>query len=173
MDLLREWEVRNSGQSLGYFLVPRTVEVKVDTNNGGVVERRTLTRVDCVPRDYSDEFQVGEDESLGQDARILATPPYGWIRLPAHLADGLDADLSDRTYYISFRWRTNGLWANGGERPDRVSAYYRSAAVLDINLTVNRSDPTAMADQRISQSARMTRRVKLHNLLRDISYVEQ
>ena len=167
-----EWADRKSDDWLGYFLVPDTVEVRLDADGDGVPDR-ALTRVDCVPRDYRDEFQLGEDESLGKGAKILATPPYGWIRLPAHLADGLEANLLDRTYFISFRWRTNGLWANGEERPDRVAAYYRSAAVLDINLTVTRSDPTAMADQRISQAARMTRRVKLHNLLRDISYVEQ
>ena len=167
-----EWAVRNTGDPLAYFLVADTVAVGLDANDDGLPER-TLTRVDCVPRDYSDEFQVGEEEALGKGAATLATPPYGWIRLPEHLADGSDAASPNYTYLISYRWRTNGLWAGGEEHPDRVTAYYRSAAVLDINLTVTRSDPTAMADQRISQSARMTRRVKLHNLLRDISYVEQ
>ena len=175
---LPEWQARGSNENLSYFLVADTVEVRLDADGDGIPER-TLTRVDCVPRDYRDEFQLGEDESLGNGAAALATPPYGWIRLPEHLADDSDAASPDYTYFISYRWRTNGLWAddpneaNDEERPDRVAAYYRSAAVLDINLTVNRSDPTAMAGQRISQSARMTRRVKLHNLLRDISYVEQ
>ena len=171
-----EWETRGSNENLSYFLVADTVQVKLDANGDGVPER-TLTRVNCVPRDYSDEFQLGAEKSAGADAAIGATPPYGWVRLPEHLADGFYADGSDAaadyTYYIYYRWRTNGLWTVDGEHPDRITAYYRSAAVLDINLTVTRSDPSAMADQRISQSARMTRRVKLHNLLRDISYVEQ
>ena len=58
------------------------------------------------------------------------------------------------------------------EKPDLVSAYYRTAAVLDVTVTVTRADPSATVGQRVAQSAHLTRRVKLRNLLREIRYEE-
>jgi len=91
---------------------------------------------------------------------------------PYCIAVGNPANDLNRVYYIDFLWRSNGLWADGVEYPDLVSAYYRTAAVLDISLTVTRADPGAQAGQRIAQSAHMMRRVKLRNLLREIRYAE-
>jgi hypothetical protein len=59
-----------------------------------------------------------------------------------------------------------------GERPDLMVAYYRTDAVIDISMTVVRADPTAPPRTRVTQSAYLTRRVKLHNLLREIRYGE-
>jgi hypothetical protein len=58
------------------------------------------------------------------------------------------------------------------EKPDLISAYYRTVAVIDISITVTRADLGASAGQRIAQSAHLTRRVKLRNLLREIRYEE-
>jgi hypothetical protein len=69
-----------------------------------------------------------------------------------------------------------------GQKPDLISAYYRTAAVLDINLSVTRADPAAatrpsfisewLGVQAVGQAAHMSRRVKLQNLLRRIQYAE-
>jgi hypothetical protein len=79
-------------------------------------------------------------------------------------------------FYVEFRWRSNGVVPAGmtmeEERPDLVSAYYRTAAVVDIKITVSRADPGAPPSTRISQSTQLTRRVKLRNLLREVRYEE-
>jgi hypothetical protein len=56
------------------------------------------------------------------------------------------------------------------EKPDLISAYYRTAAVIDLSITVTRADVSATAGKRVAQSAHLTRRVKLRNLLREIRY---
>jgi hypothetical protein len=117
---------------------------------------------------------------------LSTAPPYGWIRLPETLADGLPADGPHNTYYFDFLWRSNGVVPAGmsldEQKPDLISAYYRTAAVLDINLTVTRADPAAATQpglvsqwlgvQAVGQSAHMSRRVKLQNLLRRVQYAE-
>ena len=99
---------------------------------------------------------------------------YGWLRVPETLA-GLTPAVTS-TFYVDFRWRSNGVVRAGmtlaEEKPDLVSAYYRTAAVLDVTITVTRADSSAMAGQRVAQSAHLTRRVKLRNLLREIRYEE-
>jgi prepilin-type N-terminal cleavage/methylation domain-containing protein len=167
--LLGPWEGRSGGETMSYFLVPGSVRVRVDVD-GIEGADRTLTEVFCTPRESSDEFQVGLDpwSSGANDPR---GPRYGWIRLPAALAGGVVTTAC--TLYIDFEWRNSGVWVDGEEFPDLVSAYYRTASVLDVSLTVTKADPSAKAGQRVAQSANMTRRVKLRNLLREIRYAEE
>ena len=171
--LLPVWEARAGGDQLFHFLLPDSVQVRIDTNADELPDR-ALNRVYCTPRSGRDEFQVGDDPTWPGGESPL--PRYGWVRLPERLADGGPANTRD--YWISFRWRSNGVWAKtleaplGREYPDLVCAYYRSAAVLDVSLTVTRVDPRARPGQRfrVAQSAHLTRRVKLRNALREISY---
>jgi prepilin-type N-terminal cleavage/methylation domain-containing protein len=170
--LLSRWEDRNGADTLVSFLVEDTVRVRADTNADGVPDR-TLSQVFCTPRDGLDEFQVGLDPlAQGFGDATEATPRYGWIRLPATLSGGLDAAAT--TLWVDFRWRDNGVVPPGGaledEQPDLISAYYRTVAVLDVGITVTRADPGATGGQRITQSAQLTRRVKVRNLLREIRY---
>ena len=160
------------GGPLGFFVVPDSVSVRLDAGNK---PGRALKRVYCVPHDGAEEFQLGVDPTPASNAQ----PKYGWIRLPERLPGGLKAE--DATLWITYHWRNNGVVPPvlGGdpvtmdqERPDIITAYYRTAAVLDVGLTVTRADPTAPAKKRISQSVNLTRRVKLHNLLREVRYAE-
>ncbi len=168
--LMPAWEARTLGDTLSYLLNPDTIQVRVDTIGDGVPDR-TLTQVYGVPRANSDEFQVGLD--LPDD---IADDPlkYGYLRLPELLAGGIDPMAC--WFFVDFRWRSNGVVPAGltlaDEKPDLISAYYRTASVLDIAMTVTRADPSARAGQRVAQSAHMTRRVKLRNLLREIRYEE-
>lgn len=165
--LMTIWEQRSGGQPLAYFLVPDSVRVRVDTNGDGRPDR-ALTQVYCTPRSGLDQFQVGLDPAAagGSDP---AGPKYGYLRLPERLADGRRAD-EHQHYWVDFRWRSNGVWVNGREFPDLICGYYRSAAVLEVSITVTRADPGARPEQRVAQTARLTRRVKLRNALREISY---
>jgi hypothetical protein len=60
------------------------------------------------------------------------------------------------------------------EHPDLVAAYYRTAAVIDISITVARADAsrTTATGERVSQSVHMTQRVKLRNAVREVHDVE-
>ncbi|MCJ7821569.1 MAG: hypothetical protein MUQ26_00550, partial [Armatimonadetes bacterium] len=172
------WEYRlTAGEVLDAFVIADTVEVWTDTDTGAGmtgVPDRLLTRVSCTPRQNSYQCQLGTDPAAGGSA--TTTPNYGWLRLPEDFAAG-DA-VENHTFWVNFRWHDNGVWADidgDGDSEycwDLVSAYYRTAAILDIGLTVTRSDPRARLDERIAQSANMTRRVKLHNMLRRVRYAE-
>jgi prepilin-type N-terminal cleavage/methylation domain-containing protein len=166
--LMAAWSARSAGEALSTFLNPDSIQVRVDTTGDGVPDR-TLTQVFCVPRENTDEFQMGLDLPDNLSADDLQ---YGWLRVPEMLAGGMSPVTS--TFYVDFRWRSNGVVPAGmtlaKEKPDLVSAYYRTAAVLDVTITVTRADPSATAGQRIAQSAHLTRRVKLRNLLREIRY---
>jgi len=168
------WETRAGSTALYYFLLPDSVSVRVDSTGDGRPDR-ALQRVHRTPRDYSDEFQVGLDPGAGDGDP--AQPKYGYIRLPAHLSlwdqeedqDGKPTRVWTATkdvakFWIYYRWRNNGVVPATAqdEKPDLVSAYYRTASVLDINLTVARIGP------RGAQAAHMTRRVKLQNVIREI-----
>jgi len=180
--LMDEWKNRLGGDALESFLVPDSVRIQVDSGGVGGPDR-TLTQVFCTPRENSDQFQVGLNP-VSTGALSWLEPRYGWIRLPEYLSGGI-SPATNCTFYIDFRWRSNGVWINDdhGERPDLISAYYRTAAVLDINLTVVRAEPGAARRREalsrwlgvvtIGQSAQMTRRVKLRNLLRRIRYAEE
>jgi prepilin-type N-terminal cleavage/methylation domain-containing protein len=159
------WGSYNPGDVLGVHVIADSVTVRIDSDND-LRPDRALTRVACVPRENTDQFRLGVDPASSD-------PRYGWIRLPSTLSDGQDAR---RKLWIDYRWRKNSIWADGVEYPDLVSAYYRTAAVIDVGLTVVRWDPGARrADPRqtISQSAYMSRRVKLRNILREIRYGEE
>jgi prepilin-type N-terminal cleavage/methylation domain-containing protein len=168
--LMTAWGARTPPETLEHFLLPDTLQVRVDTD-GIDGPDRTLTQVFCAPRPGSNEFQVGLD--LPDD---LGTDPlqYGFIRLPELLSGAVDPTVC--FFYVDFRWRSNGVVPAGmtleEERPDLVSAYYRTAAVVDIKITVSRADPGAPPSTRISQSTQLTRRVKLRNLLREVRYEE-
>ena len=167
--LMAAWSARSPGEALSTFLNPDSIQVRVDTT-GDWVPDRTLTQVDCVPRENTDEFQMGLvlPDSIVQGDELQ----YGWLRVPQTLAGATLAATS--TFYVDFRWRSNGVvpaaMTLAEEKPDLVSAYYRTAAVLDVTITVTRADPSATVGQRIAQSAHLTRRVKLRNLLREIRY---
>jgi type II secretory pathway pseudopilin PulG len=178
------WEYRDAGTPdtvLETFVIPDTVEVWTDTDEdtgpdvsmSGVPDR-LLTRVGCTPRDYSYQFQLGIEPMIG--GLSASVPSYGWLRLPTSFAEGDDP--RNHTFWVNFRWHDNGVWGDidgDGDSEycwDLVSAYYRTAAILDVSLTVTRSDPSARLDERIAQSANMTRRVKLHNMLRRVRYAE-
>jgi prepilin-type N-terminal cleavage/methylation domain-containing protein len=171
--LLEPWAARGEHVQTSYFLVPSTVTIRTNTNSGEFPDR-VLTRVYSTPRDGTDTFQVNDYDFAEVGGDVSSKPKYGYIRLPENLADGKKANT--HYFWVSFRWHTNGVWqwdetaGAGVYRPDLVCAYYRSAAVLDLSLTVTRADPSAKAGQRIAQSALLTRRVKLHNALREIRY---
>jgi hypothetical protein len=170
--LMSVWRDRSAGADLSVFLDPDSIRVRVDTPPGDGVPDRTLTQVYGVPRENSDEFQVGL--KLPDSTGALDELRYGWLRVPENLAGGQPANAY--TFYVDFRWRNNGVVPAGGtlddEKPDLISAYYRTAAVIDVSITVTRADLGASAGQRIAQSAHLTRRVKLRNLLREIRYEE-
>jgi hypothetical protein len=168
------WQNRLGGEPLSQFLVEGSVRVRIDVD-GDFQPDRTLTEVACTPRDYTDEFQVGLDEEATGGLDPLG-PTYGWIRVPEHLATS-DPSAGVRAtdipyYYIDFRWRSNGIWVDGEEHTDKISAYYRTAAVLDISLGVTKAGMSVGTEQ-IAQAVTMTRRVKLRNALREIRYAEE
>jgi type II secretory pathway pseudopilin PulG len=177
--LANYWSYYQAGTMLDMFVIPDSVSVRlVQVDDKGNVTRvlRELKRVFCQPREGADEFQLGLQPKPGTGDE----PRYGWIKLPTRLADGLE--LGTHNLLIRFRWRNNGVvpasYGNrvmtmDDERPDLVTAYYRTDAVIDLEITVTRADPSARAGQRIAQSAYLTRRVKLHNILREIRYGEQ
>ena len=164
------WGGYTTGSALTVFVVPDSVSIRLD--NAGK-EGRPLKRVYCTPHEGTDEFQLGLDPPtpIGD----LERPRYGWIRLPETLSGGA-ASKDVKSLWVGFRWRNNGVVPPGGtmsgERPDLMVAYYRTDAVIDISMTVVRADPTAPPRTRVTQSAYLTRRVKLHNLLREIRYGE-
>ncbi len=166
------WEARAQGADLSAFLDPDSIRVRADTN-GDSIPDRTLTQVYSIPRDYLDEVQIGltVPDNAPDDLK------YGYLRLPTHLAGGIVPNACN--YYIDFRWRNNGLvpatvdgrpGTLADEKPDLISAYYRTVAVMDISITVTKADLGATGTARVSQSAHLTRRVKLPNLLREIRY---
>ncbi len=167
------WAGRTVGDALRAFLQPESIQVGVDTIGDGAPDR-TLTQVFGPPRENSDEFQVGLYVPDAPAAGDLDRLQYGWLRLPELLAGGVDPTAC--TFFVDFRWRNNGVVLPGftldDEKPDLISAYYRTASVIDIAMTVTRADPSAAAGQRIAQSSHITRRVKLRNLLREIRYEE-
>ncbi len=166
LPLLQVWGTRAGGDAMDSFLLPDSVQVRIDSNGDGKPDR-ALTQVYCTPRSGLDQFQVGlSPAALGGADPV--EPKYGVIRLPEYLADGALANTHD--VWVDFRWRSNGVWVNGQEYPDLICAYYRSAAVLDVSVTVTRADPGARTAQRVAQSAHLTRRVKLRNALREISH---
>jgi len=170
------WEARRDAgptqADLSCFLLPDTVWVKLNaTSNGQDVPGRALTRVNRTPQEYTDQFQLGFDDPRadGQGEK----PVYGYLRLPAHLADGTDPSNAGTKLWVYYRWRNNGVMPATGahawqEQPDLVCAYYRTSAILDVSLTVTRADPTANVRDRISQSASVTRRVKLRAAVRQV-----
>ncbi len=178
------WEYRDAGTAdtvLETFILPETVELWTDTDEDAGpdvtmtgVPDRLLTRVDCTPREGSYQFQLGIEPAVGGLSGYV--PSYGWLRLPTSFGEGDDP--RNHTFWVNFRWHDNGVWGdpdgdgNSDYYWDLVSAYYRTAAILDISLTVTRSDPNARLDERIAQSANMTRRVKLHNMLRRVRYAD-
>jgi len=171
------WADRGTrGDALNAFLIPDTVEVWTNSDPAVITPDLLLTRVDCTPRDNSYQYQVGTDPAVGPVVLTESTeaPNYGWLRLPLNFGEGDATDT--HAFWVNFRWHNNGVWYDAGDGGkyywDLISAYYRTAAILDISLTVTRSDPTARAGERIAQSANMTRRVKLHNLLRRVRYAE-
>jgi hypothetical protein len=172
--LRSDWANRAGGDVLASFVAPDSVVVRVDTN-GDSQPDRTLTRVFCTPRAGWDEFQLGDDPTTLNGDTSASAPAYGYLRLPERLA-GEGADPRGYTFYVDFHWRNNGVVLPGGtladEKPDLISAYYRTASVVDMTITVTRANPAATAGQRVAQSAHMTRRVKLRNLLREIRYEE-
>jgi prepilin-type N-terminal cleavage/methylation domain-containing protein len=167
--LMQVWADRSEGADLSVLLAPESIRVRIDTD-GDAVPDRTLTQVYGVPRENSDEFQVGLDlpDNTGTSGELR----YGWLRVPQYLAGNTDPTVC--TFYADFRWRNNGVVPAGGaladEKPDLISAYYRTAAVIDVSITVTRADVSATAGKRVAQSAHLTRRVKLRNLLREIRY---
>jgi type II secretory pathway pseudopilin PulG len=164
--LLDVWNARAGGAATTYFLLPDSVTIRVSTDSGDLPDH-ALTRVYSTPRNGTDTFQVN-DYDLTEVGGDSAKPKYGVVRFPEALADGKAAN--SHRFWVSFRWHTNGVWDAAGYHPDLICAYYRSAAVLDLSLTVTRADPSAKAGQRIAQSAYLTRRVKLHNAVREIRY---
>ena len=108
-------------------------------------------------------------------------PMYGWIRFPAHLADGDPTNKapgdSFTRMWVYYRWRNNGFMPAAGtwawiELPDLVCAYYRTGAVLDVGLTVARADPSAKGNDRIVQTAHLTRRVNLQSVTRNVPEIK-
>ncbi len=167
------WAGRSvSNTALEAFLIADTVQVWTNSYPGGATPDLLLTRVNCTPRENSYQYQLGTEPTVGPVGPLDTSdaPNYGWLRLPENFGEG-DATDTHR-FWVNFRWHNNGVWYEGKYYWDLISAYYRSAAILDISLTVTRSDPTARLEERIAQSANMTRRVKLHNLLRRVRYGE-
>jgi hypothetical protein len=166
--LLPYYAARTAGSQLSCFLDPDSIRVRVDIGSNGTIDR-TLSQVSRIPRAHLDEYQVGLDLPDNASSYMLK---YGLLRLPEFLAGGVSPTAC--TFYVDFRWRNNGVIPAGGaiinERPDLISAYYRSASVIDIAVTVTRADPAANVNKRTSQTAHLTRRVKLHNLLRQVRH---
>lgn len=174
------WRDYASGTGLVASVVPDSVTVRhVEVTQDGAGAWHTkvisaLKQVYSAPHEGRDEFQ------LGTDPTGVTGVPYGWIRLPTTLAsaDSKGRNTATSTFIIEYRWRNNSVFTKDPEtgvmveKPDIIAAYYRTDAIVDISITVSRADPSAQVGQRISQSAFLTRRVKLHNLLREIRYGE-
>ncbi len=85
----------------------------------------------------------------------------------------MDMSTASAKLWVYYRWRDNGVvpasptMSLSDEKPDLVCAYYRTGAIIDINLTVTRAD-SGKTTERISQSATVTRRVKLRTAVRDV-----
>jgi prepilin-type N-terminal cleavage/methylation domain-containing protein len=179
-----QWKWRtDASTAFEWLLMPETVTVQVDTNGDNKPDRtlKRVERLDGNPRDYSDEYGLGIDPDIGW-ADLPQRLGYGCIRLPEHLAGSeVVADYPDRIW-VYFRWRSNGMMlpsvmepgGSATEYPDLVAAYYRTAAVIDIGITVARADVgrTTATGERVSQSVHMTRRVKLPNAVREVHNVE-
>ena len=173
------WRDYASGTGLVASVVPDSVTVRhveVTQDSAGAWHTKVISalkQVYSAPHEGRDEFQ------LGTDPTGITGVPYGWIRLPTTLATA-DRSKSRETktaiFLIEYRWRNNSVFTKDPEtglmveKPDIIAAYYRTDAIVDISITVSRADPSAQVGQRISQSVFMTRRVKLHNLLREIRY---
>jgi prepilin-type N-terminal cleavage/methylation domain-containing protein len=174
-----QWKTRtDAGTAFDYLLMPDTLTVQVDTDDDNKPDR-TLKQVAREPRDYSDEYRLGTDPDVAYSDAAQGLG-YGCIRLPRYLAGGeLVAGHPERVW-VYFRWRSNGmvlptaLESPPAEHPDLVAAYYRTAAVIDIGITVARADAgrTTATGERVSQSVHMTRRVKLPNAVREVHEVE-
>jgi len=179
------WRDYTAGSDLFAFVVPDSVTVRRVEMTKDLATKKwrithyvsTLRQVDCAPREGRDEFQLGMNPNVGAEV------PYGWIRLPKSLATGDIAgskDTQTATFIIEFRWRNNSVMTKHTtttltsmvDKPDIIAAYYRTDAIVDVSISVSRADPSAPVGKRIAQSAFMTRRVKLHNLLREIRYGE-
>ncbi len=175
---LAVWDKRTAGSDLTQFLLPSTLTVKVADVKG--TPRFPLMPVNRTPRDYSNEYQVGLDPTVDgsyQAPPASNQPAYGNIRLPAHLSfvgNATVLDTTSQTFLVYYRWRDNGIVPAGKtldkEKPDLVCAYYRTGAIVDIRLTVTRAD-ASRTTERISQTATVTRRVKLRTALRDVRQV--
>jgi hypothetical protein len=130
-------------------------------------------------RDYSDEYQLGTNPDIAYNDGTQQLG-YGCIRLPYHLAGREVVPVHPEHIWVYFRWRSNGMMlptaleSPPAEHPDLVAAYYRTAAVIDIGITVARADAsrTTATRERISQSVHMTHRVKLRNAVREVHDVE-
>ena len=170
------WAGHGGNSPLTVFVVPDSVSVRLfeekDQPRRRVVLGLALKRVYCTPHEGTNEFQLGLYRST--PAGDANQPQYGWIRLPETLSGG--AASKGKNLRVDFRWRNNGMVPPNstmiGERPDLMVAYYRTDAVIDMSMTVVRADPSAPPRTRVTQSAYLTRRVKLHNLLREIRYGE-
>ena len=174
------WQSYVPSNDLFVLVIPGSVSVRrVEMTQDALTKlwRTTfissLKQVYCLPREGRDEFQLGLDPA----ETGAAGPRYGFIRLPKTLSGGASVDANTKLW-IEYRWRNNGVmpkpkldeaWV---EKPDMIAAYYRTDAVIDVSITVSRADPSAPVGKRIAQSAFLTRRVKLHNLLREIRYGE-
>jgi type II secretory pathway pseudopilin PulG len=183
------WAKYTPGNDLLALVVPdsvtvRRVEYVKNPPTTGPTQMRTIStlrQVDCAPRDGRDEFELGTDPN--PNTSISLAVPYGQIRLPKTLAS---ADSTgkvttvDAIFIIDFRWRNNSVMtkyttatlASMVEKPDIIAAYYRTDAIVDVSLSVSRADPSAPVGKRIAQSVFLTRKVKLHNLLREIRYAD-
>ena len=172
----------NPGENLYIFVVPDSVTVRrvrmvqdATTKQWSTTVLSTLKQVFCTPREGRDEYQLG---TVKGDSDV----PYGCIRLPNKLttkdpasAEATAAATATSNFIIEYRWRSNGVIAGveTEEKPDIVTAFYRTAAIIDIGVTVSRADPSAEIGKRISQSSYLTRRVKLHNVLREVRHAER
>jgi len=179
------WETYTPSDDLFALVVPDSVTVRrveyvhIPPVTGPLVMKTVaaLKQVACTPREGRDEFELGRNPNATVDV------PYGWIRLPKALASGDSAGSRDSQtagFIIEFRWRNNSVMtkhttttlASMVEKPDIIAAYYRTDAIVDVSVSVSRADPSAQIGKRIAQSVFLTRRVKLHNLLREIRYGE-
>ncbi len=180
------WESPPANGDLRLFLVPDSVVVKRVQLPATTTSPAPPTRVLAVLKQVASTPHEGRDEyRIGLTNGATDPVPYGWIQLPEYVVGNATAGTksADATFVIEFRWRSNGVltmdYDSSGnpiglvEKPDIVTAYYRTAAVIDVGVTVSRADPSAEIGKRIAQSAYLTRRVKLHNLLREIRYAEK
>ena len=167
------WNGRLTGEPLEAFVLSDTVTVRVDSDGDGQPDK-ALKRVYRTPREGSDEFQLGLDPDTTKADLPSAGPRYGWIRLPKQLSlQGIAVEANEANLWVYYRWRSNGVVSLGEtlaeEHPDLISAYYRTASVIDVGLSVTRTDPLATtSSQRLAPSVHMTRRVKLRNAVREI-----